>query len=198
MSVKPDLPRMRLKTRFHSRSGEKTPKQLASVAAFIFWRLAEAAVTHMQHSDFTVAGRTQGIPMLSEYLVFMIQIADRLAFRRLDEEARRAFITELVLRLAGILEENQVEHLGGDSQTGYQQQFIELFNRRAPDYATFDFDPQEGPGFPFKRYLAMTLCDLADPSDRSWIYDQVMEIEVPQALLTVNKALDDLYGPAPV
>ena len=48
------------------------------------------------------------------------------------------------------------------------------------------------------RLSLTSLCDLADPSDRSWIYDQVMEIEVPQALLTVNKALDDLYGPAPV
>jgi hypothetical protein len=33
------------------------------------------------------------------------------------------------------------------------------------------------------------------PKDRKWISDQVMEIEVPAMLKTLNKGLSDLLGP---
>ena len=73
----------------------------------------------------------------------------------------------------------------------YRGVFIDVLNERMGDYAEFSFSDGQ-PGYAFKRYLGEKVTDSMGPKDRKWISDQVMEIEVPDMLKSLNKGLGDL------
>ncbi len=183
---------MRIKTRWHKTGKPKSMKQQASVMAFIIWRLARGSLQHMREEKFEIDPGQQYFAFLIEFLIFLIQIADRIAYRELDHERRTEFTTALALRLAEILEENQRDLLGTTADGSYKEHFISLCNRRSADYATFAYT-NEGPDFAFMRYLGNSVREIMGGKDKPWVTDQVIQIEAPEAVKMVQRGMEGLF-----
>ncbi len=178
---------MRVKSHWFRAGRDKSPQELAGAAAFILWRIGQNALKNMRKADFEIAVGTQYFAFLSEFLVFLVQIADRIAYRHLSEEERAAFTTALANRVGDNLAENQAELMGGDLRT-HKAGFIAQLNLRAEEYAHFEY--QKGAeNFSFVRGLGLFLQDVVDERDRQWVTDQIMAIEAPEAIATLEKAM---------
>lgn len=185
---------MRVKTRWH-KTGAKPLKQLATVVAVTIWRVAHQAVKNMLKADFEIERGPRYLAVMAEFMAFLVHVADRMAYERLKEDERGEFTTATAVRLAEILEQNQLELFGPNRATDYRNAFIELVNRRGEDYATCQYTTTEGPDYGFLRVLAHGIRDLMEERDRTWVFDQVMEIEAPEAVQTLTKALRGLFHP---
>ena len=187
---------MRIKSRWFKDDQPKTAKQSASVMAAITWRLAQNAVKQMRVAQFDIDPGPQYFAFLSEFLVFLIQVADRIAYAQLPGAYRAEFTTALVNRVAEILEENQETLLGAPAERGYKSAFIELFNEESADYATMGYG-EAGPDFAFLRYLGNRVMDIMVKKDQSWVIDQIMEIEAPQAVTDIQRGMQGLFDSTP-
>jgi hypothetical protein len=185
----------RTRSRFFAKDKAREPATLASVAAFTAWRLGLATIKQMRSAQFEIEASPQYFAVLREYLVFLVQVADRLALARLSLPERRQFTVSMVKRLAELVAENQSRLLGDDEAT-LRSRFIDLFNARADDYAQLDFGEREGQDVAFMRLASFALLQAVAPQDRAWIADQVMSYEAPGAVRTLRKVLDDLVGTA--
>jgi len=185
----------RTKSKWFARDRPRDPASLASAVAFTSWRLALESIKRMRTAHFSIDADARYFAFLREFLVFLIQIADRLVAPRCDLATRTAFLTALCHRLAGLLGENQADLLGGDA-AAIRSAFIDLVNERAEDYATFGFD-ESGPDFAFARYCAHQLLAEADEADRAWLVDQIISIEAPAAIETLRPLVDNLVATAP-
>lgn len=184
---------IRVRSQWHNRAdGAKSPQQVATVIASLIWRVAEEKVTHMQQEKFQINSKEQGFSMIAEYLAFLLQYTDRFVYGRVDDEYRAALIGAIAKRLAEILEDNQNTYIG-PSTDSYQSRFINLLNDRLADYATFDYENGE-PSYPCRRFLGSKMLELMPERDKSWTIDQVVEIEVPNAMMLLRKGLTGLFS----
>lgn len=184
---------IRVKSQWHKTEKARTPQQVASVLASLIWRVAEEKVTHMQQAHFEIVSKEQGFAMLSEYLAFLLQYTDRFTYGQVDEDYRAALIGAIAKRLAEILEDNQNAHIGPSPDNSYQSGFIHTLNERFADYATFEYENGE-PSYPCRRFLGSKILELMPKRDHSWTIDQVVEIEVPDAIRLVGKGLSGLFS----
>lgn len=180
----------RTKSRFFAKDKARDPQTLASIAAFTAWRLALNAIKRMRSAQFEIEASAQYFAFLREYLVFLIQVADRFAFARLPLPERRVFTVSMVRRLAEQQAENQ-SRLLGDPHDEVRRGFIDLFNARADQYAECGFDDAKGPDLDFMRTCSLALQAVVAPPDRAWITDQVMSIEAPEAAETLRRVVDN-------
>lgn len=180
---------MRVKSKWHKTDKPKTPQQIASVIAFIIWRVSEETVTHIQKDKFEIASAQQGFDMIIEFLAFFIQLTDRVAYMRLGGDLRAPVVQATAKRLAEILEDNQLARFGTPAGESYQTRFINLLNTRLADYAMFDYADE--PDYPTLRYLGNRIMELMPKQEQSWIIDQVIGIEAPEAIKNVMKGLRD-------
>jgi len=181
---------MRIKSKWFKNGREHTPQELAGAVSFVVWRIADNALKNTRKANFDVEVGNQYFAFLNEFLFFLIQVADRIAFRRLSQEARFAFTSTLANRVAETLAENQSRLLGG-SQHESKRQFIDLLNQRADGYADFDYD-EDGPSFRFTRYLGYCMNQVMSEKDSGWIIDQMISIEAPGAVEMVEKTMHNL------
>jgi hypothetical protein len=183
---------VRIRSRFHT-EGQRSPATLASVVAALAFKLAVESIKSMRKADYDIDVGRPYFDYFCEFLTFMALSADRIAYMRLDAEKRLEFTGALAKRLAEIMEENN-HMLFGEAEPGAcRRHFIDLFNRRSNEYAEFDYGP-EGPDFGFKRFFAACLREGLPEKDRLWAVDQVMDIEVPEALKALEKTLAGLFG----
>jgi hypothetical protein len=188
-----NTPLRRTKSRFFNKDKARDPATLASVAAFTAWRLGLATIKQMRSAQFEIEANAQYFEVLREYLVFLIQVADRLALARLSLPERRQFTVSMVKRLAELLAENQSRLLGG-AEADIRGAFIELFNARADDYAQADFGQGVGQDVAFMRLASVALLAAVAPQDRAWVADQVMTYEAPSAVATLRRVIDNVVG----
>jgi len=192
------LAKLRIKSQWFRAGSEKTPEQTASAMAFTAWRVAQNMLKQMRVAQFDIDIGPQYFAFTREVLVFLTQIIDRMAFSRMDAAARAAFMTALVLRLADILQDNQERLMGPSApdQSGYVEQFIDLFNELADHYAEFGYTAQ-GPDFDFVRYLGFRIEQLMQGKDKRYVLDQVMATEVPDAVDYLSRAMDGVLSTEP-
>ncbi len=184
---------IRIKTKWFKKDGEaKDAGETASVLALIMWRLADKFTANLSKADYDIVTPQRGFILLAEFLAFEVQFADRLAYNRIDDASRAAFIQALAKRLAEIMEEN-IRDVAPHDDEGYDYQagFIDLLNRRLTDYATFEMT-DEKPGFATLRYLGNRIHEVMEKRDQPWIIDQIMEIEAPEAVESIKKAMRGL------
>jgi hypothetical protein len=186
---------MRVKSQWFRDGKPRTPQEIAGAVAFIVWRIADNALKSMRNADFDIAVGTQYFSFLSEFLIFLVQAADRVAFRRISGEERVAFTGVLANRVGETLADNRARLLGGTAAE-HKAAFIELLNQRAGEYAEFEYG-ETGPSFSFLRHLGYALQEIMDERDRYWVTDQVMAIEAPEAVETLEKAMRGLFGDEP-
>lgn len=183
---------MRIKSRWHRNGTPKSMPQVASVMAFIVWRVAQNALQRMRNEQYDIDPGPQYFAFLRELLIFLIQIADRIAYQRLDAGQRSEFTTALAKRVAEILDENASDLLGSPQAGSHRESFIALLNELAADYAEFKYT-DAGPDFAFLRYLGNRVMATMVQKDRPWVIDQIMSIEAPEAVATVQKGMHDLF-----
>lgn len=182
---------MRIKSRWHKNGKPRTMQQTASVMAFIIWRLAQNALKRMRSEQYDIDPGPQYFAFLSEVLIFLIQIADRIAYQRLDAAQRGEFTTALSVRIAEILDENQGDLLGPPPSGSHKARFIALLNELSAHYAEFKYTAA-GPDFAFLRYLGSRVMEIMVQKDRHWVIDQIMAIEAPEAVADVQKGMSNL------
>ena len=186
---------MRIKSHWFKSEREKTPQEIAGALAFVIWRIGDNALKNTRKADFEIAVGAQYFAFLTEFLIFLMQVADRIAYRQLSAEQRFVFTGALANRAAETMAENQGRLMGGGAGE-HKQRFIDKFNQRAAEYAEFHYD-SDGQKFAFTRYLAYRMREVMDEKDTAWVIDQIMGIEAPQAVAMVEKTMRDLFETEP-
>jgi len=184
---------IRIRSRFHAKGPQRNAAEQASVIALLAWKLALDSIKRMREAKFDIDLGPAYFDFVCEYLAFMAQIADRIAYRSLAQERRAAFTRALALRLAEVVEDNADMRLAPEEPGRCHQHFLQIFNASGDDYADFNY-ADDGPDFGFRRCFAARLRAAVPEKDRLWICDQVMEIEVPAAVAVLEKTLAGLFA----
>ena len=180
---------MRIRSRWNDRKKQRSLEEIAGALAFIEWRIAGKALLNLENEGFQTDTQLQRLDVLQELAAFLIHVTDRLVHGDMDDEQRQRLVVALALKVADTYHDNRVDFEGRGKD--FRQPFIDFLNRRMADYAEFRFD-DGAPGYALKRYLGECVTESMGPKDRKWISDQVMEIEIPAMLKTLNKGLKDL------
>lgn len=191
---------MRIKNQWFKSERPKSTREVAGAVAFITWRVAQNVLKNMRRADFEIEPGAQYFDFLAEWLIFLIQIADRIGFERMGGERRVEFTSALANRVGEILADNRHDLLCGDDYNedcaAYKGRFIDLLNLRSADYADFDFG-DSSIEYGFLRYLADRLTHVVGERDTVWVHDQVMEIEAPDAVALIRRGMRGLLDEEP-
>ena len=188
---------LRIKSRWTERAKLKPTEQMhkenAQALAFIFWRIALEKAKNLHGEDFVYDDDVQRVKVIGEYLAMLLQVADRMAFDRMDETDRNEFVNFLALRLSDHMQDNAADLFGpGD----YRGAFIEMLNKRAEGYAETAFSPEDGASYGFLHYFGTSVQKVmsTEHHENRWVIDQIMEIDGPDAVDKAIKALEDLFS----
>ena len=188
---------IRIKSRWHhserNEARGKTFADSAGALAFIVWRLSVEHAKDIHREGFDYVSDRERIRVISEYCAFAVQLVDRLAYRRIDDEARAALVVALGRRLADQMQDNLRDIAGAGE---YRAPFVEMLNDRLDDYARFDLDEEE-PGFEALRYFGdRVMRSMGVSQTNRWVMDHVMEISAPEIAEKVSKSVHDLLASA--
>lgn len=186
---------MRIKSNWFKEGRERSPQEISDALSFVVSRIADNALKNTRKANFEIVAGPQYLDFLAEFLLFLILVADRIAYRQLSADDRLAFTGNLANRVAETYAENRSRLLGDDLK-GCKQRFIDLLNLRAGEYADFGYD-ENGPDYAFYRYLAWCIGQIMNDADSGWIIDQMISFEAPEAVQMVEKTLRGLYEAEP-
>ncbi len=178
---------MRIKSRWNKRAKEQSLEDIAGALGFISWRIATNGVLELENKGYQTDSNAHRLQIVGEFLAFLLQAADRLAYERLEQEERQRFITALALHLAETIADNQRDLFG---EGEHKQAFIDLLNERAEEYAELSFHDGEA-GFDFRRYFGEQVA--AVMTEKHFVSQQIMDIEGPEAIKTLKKGMQDLF-----
>jgi len=181
---------VRVKSRWNIRDRERSLTEIGGAAAFILWRIAQQGTLNLENEGFQTDTNAQRLDVIAEFVAFLVHLADRLKAADLGQAERQEFITSLARHLADQVQDNRTDAQGRGE---YRQAFIDLLNARTADYAEFSMTGSE-PGYALKRYFGEHVRAVMGAKDNQWITDQVMEVEVPEAVKPLHKALRDLFA----
>ncbi|MDH5189670.1 MAG: hypothetical protein OEW89_00290 [Gammaproteobacteria bacterium] len=191
---------LRIKTKWHrsnrsernkaGSSKQKTIEDLAGVIAFNIWKVSQETYKRMEKEGFHFREDKQVSDIITEVIAFLVQVADRMVYGKIDEEERTRFVTALAQELGKTLDSNLRDLFGkGD----YIQPFFNTLNERFADYAEFPFEDNQ-PSYGAKRYLGDKIAEHMKATDNKWVLEQVIDIEVPEALKIVQRMVIDVMG----
>ena len=181
---------MRVKSKWNVKGREHSLTEVGGAAAFILWRIAQQGLLNLENEGFQTDTRAQRLDVMGEFLAFLVHLADRLKAGQLQLEERTEFITSLARHLADNMQENRTDAQGKGE---YRKALINLLNERAADYAGFSM-VEDDPGYAMRRYFAEHVRAVMGEKDNQWITDQVMDVEVPEAMPPLKKALRELFA----
>lgn len=181
---------IRVRSRWFRGERRRPPAEVASAAAFIMWRVARHATQRMRQAGFDIDAGEPYFAFLAEFLAFAVAIADRIAHARLAAPARVEFTSALARHVGATLDDNARELLGA-APGATRARFVALVNERSAEYAHFAYS-NDGAEFGFLRAFGTRLTDVLPEKDRPWTMAQVVEIEAPDVVATVAKAMANL------
>jgi len=184
---------LRLKTVFFKNAGGRSTADIASVLASTIWRISDEVVANLSKWDCDIVTPERGMKIVGEMAAFLLHMSDRMVHGRGAEADRAQLIQVAGQRLGEIVQDN-VRAMVGDDGFDYKANFIDMINRRAADYASFECTPEK-PGFPILRYLGLAVREHMLESDQHWVADQIMDIQAPEALGMLKKTVDGLLSP---
>jgi hypothetical protein len=181
---------LRIKSHWWNDDQERSLPEIASALAFIAWRIAVDKAINLHCERFVYESDRQRLDVIEEYLVFLIQIADRMSHGILEDEDRRTLITAFARKVFEHVQDNTQDLLGpGD----YGGPFIARLNARSGEYAEYQFG-DDGPSYAFLRHLGFEIQSLMGPSEENrWVIDQVMDKDGWDAYKRFSKAFRDLF-----
>ncbi|MDT8387190.1 MAG: hypothetical protein RQ736_06720 [Thiogranum sp.] len=180
---------MRIRSKWNARSKARSLEEVAGALAFIEWRIAGQTLLNLENEGFQTDTQGQRLDVLQELCAFLIHVTDRMTHESMDEEERQRFIVALALKTADHYHDNRIDTEGDQD---FRRAFIDTLNLRMADYAEFRFVDGE-PGYSSRRYLGERITNTMGERDRKWISSQVMDIEIPEMLVTLKKGLTDLF-----
>jgi hypothetical protein len=166
----------RIRTRWHNKAKPKSIETIAGAMGMNIWKMASGTANKMYNEGFNFKSNAQLIELIGEFVIFLIQLADRIAYDELDAEQRQRFTQALASHLIGTIVENQSEELGPSD--AYQGDFIEKLNQRLDGYAEFAVSGGD-PSYQMLRYLGVQAEQVMGGSDNKWVIEHVMEVEAP-------------------
>ena len=182
---------LRIKSHWHNDEADRSLAEIGSALAFNAWRIAKDKTVNLHGEDFRYKNDKQRMAVLTEYLIFQVQVVDRMAHStlQLDEESRRTLIVSFVKKMAAYMQENCEDLFGpGD----YGSSFIAELNDRSGEYAEFSFN-DDGPGYPFYRHLGNEIQQImGEQGTNRWIVDQVMDKDGPEIAKKMMRTIVDL------
>lgn len=183
---------MRVKSKWHKKDKTHSVEELAGALAFIAIRIAQNGTLNLENNDFQTDTAEQRLAIMTEYLCFTVHVIDRMTIEKFDDNERQRFMTELSLKCAKHIEDNKRDLIGpGD----YRQDFIDQLNQRMSDYADFKYNEEAGgPSFPMRRFFGDLVTEQMGEKNKKWVADQVIDIEVPEILESLHKALPNLFA----
>lgn len=174
---------VRVLSKFHHKGKPKTLEEVAAALGFNAWKIADKTVDAMYGEGFDFSSKEQILDVNIEFVTFMLQAADRIAYDRMDDEQRQRFIATMAGRLINVVDDNMAALKGeGDHKTG----FIETLNRRLDAYSEFKF-PNGEPSYQALRFLGKCVDNAAGGKENKWILEQMIEIEAPELFQTLKK-----------
>ncbi len=183
---------LRIKSRWHDDESERSLEEIAGALAFISWRIAKDKAINLHGEDFLYETDEQRMAVIVEYLIFQLQVVDRIAHQRLglNEEERRQLVVTLAKHLAGHLQDNSVDLFGpGD----YIAPFVQKMNQRGTEYAEFNYGA-DGPSYPFMRHLGYEIQQIMGETQANrWVIDQVMDKDGLEVNREISRAIDNLF-----
>lgn len=181
---------LRIKSHWWNDESQRSLGEIGGALAFIAWRIAVDKAISLHCERFVYRDDGQRLEVIQEYLVFLIQIADRLSHGLLDDGQRRDLITAFAKKLVEHVQDNSQDLLGpGD----HGSPFLQRLNARSEEYADFQLD-DEGPSYSFLRHLGFEIQQLMGEQDENrWVIDQVMDKDGWDAYTRFAKAFRDLF-----
>jgi len=189
---------IRVKTIWFKKDGERTAEEIASAVATTTWRVADKAVDNLGRENYDIITPERGFKLIAEFLAFLVHYCDRMAYATLPSERRMAVLQAVSHRLGEVMEQNVHSMVGKDDGRDYKKEFIDFLNRRFAEYAEFEFPDDDKASFPALRFLGLQIRDEMDDKDKTWVMDQIMDIEMPEMMGTVRKSFKGLLSDAPV
>ena len=187
---------LRIKSQWFREDAQKSATEIGGASAFIVWRVAQNALKNMRNAGYELPPGAPYFAFLAEFLAFLVAAADRIAYQRREAAWRVEFTTATANRVGETLAGNEADLLGVDAGES-KRRFIALVNERAADYADYGWS-DAGPEYGFIRGFGHFLSDtLPEAHDRSWAISQVIEVEAPEAVEMLQKAMAGLLGEAP-
>lgn len=182
--------KIRVKSTWNDKTRERSPDEVGSALGFNLWRIAGANVLHLENEGFQTDTYNQRLDVIAELLGFFVHVVDRMAAEKeYSEQERKDLITALALNLAKTMHDNRSDV--NEEKQDYRAQFIQVLNERMAEYADFAYDEAE-PGFQMKRRVGEHVTAVMGAKDNKWVTDQIMEIEIPDALKTFKKVARNL------
>lgn len=180
---------VRIKSHWHNAEQQRSFDDIGGAIAFNSWKIAMDKAINLHGEDFIYRDDLQRIQVISEYLIFSIQLTDRLAHRYLDDPQRQGIVTAMAMKLAEYVEDNAKELLGNGP---HHEAFIDSLNQRAAEYSEFALD-NDGPSYPFYRHLGNEIQQLmGDSGANRWVIDQVMDADGPEIYQQLHRILRNL------
>ena len=182
--------KVRIKSRWHDKSRPKSLEQIAGAMGFNIWKMASTTANKMYNDGFNFRDNAQLLDVIGEYVIFLLQLTDRMAYEQLDGEDRQQFTSSVARHLIGSMVENRIEELGpGD----YQAPFIDKLNQRLDAYSEFSL-VDGNPSYPMLRYLGDQVEALMGGTQNKWIKETVMEVVAPELIKTLKRGIDPLLA----
>ncbi|MBC8520326.1 MAG: hypothetical protein H8D24_08000 [Gammaproteobacteria bacterium] len=181
---------MRIAHKWH-KDDKHEISELAGSLSYNCWKFSLKMVRNLQDEKFYFTSKSQGLEVMTEMLIFLIQITDRLVYDSMEPDIRGQFIGAMAYRLLDIVEDNYADL---PEQGPDRTDLVGLINERAADYAEFSFG-DDGPSYHFIRYFGERVgAIMGDDQDNRWVIDQIMEIEVPDAIEALKKSIEGIVG----
>jgi len=182
---------VRVKSKWSKKDKTHSVEEIGGALAFIAWRIAQNILLDMENNDYQTDTQLQRLNIIEEFLAYTIHIIDRMTIEKFTDEDRQRFMTELVMKTAKHMEDNKRDIIGpGD----YKQPYIDRVNERMGEYAEFNYDPENGgPSFPMRRFFGDRVAVQMGEKNRKWVADQMIEVEAPEILDALLKAVPNLF-----
>lgn len=184
--------RIRVKSKWNNKDRVRSAREVGSALAFNLWRIAGANVLHLENEGFQTDTYNQRLDVMAELLAFFVHVVDRMVSgKEYTEEDRKDLITEMALNLSKTMHDNRQDVNKDKEKADYKEPFIQMMNQRMDEYSAFSFDEGE-PGFQLRRRVGEHVQEKMGAKDNKWVTDQVMEIEIPDALKTFKQVARNL------
>jgi FlaA1/EpsC-like NDP-sugar epimerase len=163
--------------------------------AYIIWQISLTAAKNLHAQNFDYGSDEQRIAVITEYLAFLVHVADRLTHNDMNDKARAYFISTVARAVARHLQENKTIVMGAGE---HGAAFVNMLNERTAEYAQTSF-PDDSPGYEFQRCFGeKILCIMGPGQVNRWVIDQVMDIDAPEAVAQLKQAMGNLFGSAQI
>lgn len=179
---------MRVRSRWQNKDKARSVNDTNSALAFIIWRIAANAVLNLENKGYQTDTNEQRLLTMLEFIGLLVHVMDRFAYTQLGQEQRQAMLTGLASCLAGHYQDNMTDAKGRGK---HKKTFLEQLNQRMEDYAEFDFQ-DNNPDFGMRRLCGEYVTGRMGSKNAKWLTSQVMDVEVPEAMEVLIKALANL------